>query len=461
LTSGKAREVEFIQVDVSDAGAVKAAFSAPWPPPSSLLGDSSSATDIASFVPPITVFHIVANIRFYERHLCFLDRSAKVNVGGTKSVLDSAASAGVDVLIYTSSGSVGIRRSRAWLWPWETEPPHFVQALTDDDALSPKCHEEFFSNYAATKMQAEKLVRQADGTPSGKGVLKTGCIRPGNGVFGPGGDILCGAYLVRRTNPTWIANTMHPFVYVENCVGESSCYLDIRSLHARHDVALTEAHLLYEQRLVEVLNRDPNGNDNDHHLPDIGGDCFSISDPNPPHTYKDIYLTLETLTRGECTFPAFSPTLMLLLAHVLEFYYVAWHTLHTTLCVPHALLPPPLTGDIINLQTSLFALTSVHLICDDSRARLPPERGGLGYRGTWTTLQGLCKTVEEHRMAGGIGEERSAKCGGVSFQFFSNVSGLGGLVTRAKRAVADVGRMLSRPSIEVTSQTPDDISPNS
>jgi hypothetical protein len=138
---------------------------------------------------------------------------------------------------------------------------------------------------------------------------------------------------------------------------------------------------------------------------------------------------------------------MLILAHLLEFYCVAWHFLHTTLRVPHVLLPPPLTGDIVNLQTSLFALTSVHLICDDSRARLPPEHGGLGYKGAWTTLQGLCKTVEEHCKADGVGEERSAKCGGVTFRFFS-VSWLGGLVTRAKRAVMDVGGILSRPSIE-------------
>ncbi|KAG2368641.1 hypothetical protein BDR07DRAFT_1390458 [Suillus spraguei] len=71
---------------------------------------------------------------------------------------------------------------------------------------------------------------------------------------------------------------------------------------------------------------------------------------------------------------------------------------------------------IVNLQPSLFALASVHLIFDDSRARLPPEKGGLGYHGPFTTLQGVCRTVEEHLKVGGIREEKS-HAGDVSLGF--------------------------------------------
>lgn len=68
--------------------------------------------------------------------------------------------------------------------------------INDDDALLPKRHEDFFSNYAVTKREAERRVRAADKSTSGKTVLRTGCIRPGNGVYGPGGDMLCGASLI-------------------------------------------------------------------------------------------------------------------------------------------------------------------------------------------------------------------------------------------------------------------------
>jgi hypothetical protein len=73
-------------------------------------------------------------------------------------------------------------------------------------------------------------------------------------------------------------------------------------------------------------------------------------------------------------------------------------------------------GDLINLQPSLFSLTMVHLIWDDSRARRAPENGGLGYEPQWTTVNALCKLVEEHVKAGGRSESRSMS-GGVSLGF--------------------------------------------
>ena len=53
------------------------------------------------------------------------------------------------------------------------------------------------------------------------------------------------------------------------------------------------------------------------------------------------------------------------------------------------------------LQPSLWSLTQVHLVFDDSRARAPPEKGGLGYNGRVTTMEGVCKTVSEHKRSGG------------------------------------------------------------
>jgi hypothetical protein len=45
---------------------------------------------------------------------------------------------------------------------------------------------------------------------------------------------------------------------------------------------------------------------------------------------------------------------------------------------------------------------------------LPPEKGGLGYEGAWTTLEALHKTVDEHKNTSSRSEGRS-KVAGVSF----------------------------------------------
>ena len=412
--TGSAKDVQFLKVDISDARAVDAAFMASWP---------STSFEPGNAEPEITVFHTAANIRFYERHPALLPRSAKVNVDGTQNIISAALSVGATILVQTSSGSVAVHSNRFWLWPWEKRPKYFVQVLNDDDALIPKRHEDFFSNYAATKHVGEGLVRKANGTPSAKGILKTGCIRPGNGVFGPGkssftplklegaqrlmpgGDMLCGAYLVRKNNPSWIHNMIQNFVYVENC---------------------SIAHLCYEERLLELSNGGTN--------PDISGQAFTVSDPGAPQTYGDVYSVLETLD-GETTFPSLSPTTMLLIAQILELIYLGRYFLGSSssrfICTLSRIFPN-ITGDIVNLQPSLFNLTQLHLIFDDSRARLPPEKGGLGYRGPFTTLEGLCKTVEEHQKSGGKGEKRSMS-GGVSFGWGQ---------VRAERAVEKAGERL-------------------
>lgn len=153
LTTGKAADVDFRVVDISDAKAVEEAFSAPWP-----KDEVSSDIDC-------TVFHTAATIRFYERVKWLLSFSTRVNVDGTQNVINSARANGVDTLVYTSSGSICIRRSRFWLWPWEKEPPYFVQIIDDNDDIVPKRHEHFFSNYAYTKRLGEAIVRKADKTP--------------------------------------------------------------------------------------------------------------------------------------------------------------------------------------------------------------------------------------------------------------------------------------------------------
>lgn len=184
------------------------------------------------------------------------------------------------------------------------------------------------------------------------------------------------------------------FCYVENC-------------------AL--AHLLYEQRLLANSTAQPEAT-----LPDIGGQAFCIADPGPPATYGDVYSTLSTVEG--VTFPALSPTLMLLVATVVECYDITRQFLLRSSRVPTFL--PPLNALLVNLQPSLFSLVNVHLVFDDSRARLAPEKGGLGYRGGWTTQEGLCKLVDEHRKGLHLSQQR-AEFAGIGFGFRRKSSGLG------------------------------------
>lgn len=359
LTQGPAKHVEFMRTDVTDEESVIAGFTKPWPPTASRDSD-------------ITVFCTVANIRFYEKHPALVPRSAKVNVTGLENVIKGSLACGATILIATSSGSIGVRSTRFLLTPWESEPVFFTQVLRDGDKESTRPHRTFFSNYGYTKMIGEVRVLAADRS-SGVGgkTLRTGAIRPGNGVYGVGGDQIAEMYMkVPDTRITWIPNTVQHFIAVENC---------------------SLAHLCYEQRLVELERGGRN--------PDIGGRSFIVTDAGPPIAYGDCYKAIEVLT-GDVKFQVFSPSLMLLLAHIVQTYYLATYFLSQS---PNILLRaagaflPRLPSLVVSLQPSLWNLTSVHLIFDSSNARARPEAGGLGYQPLWNSLEGICQLVLDYQ----------------------------------------------------------------
>jgi len=161
------------------------------------------------------------------------------------------------------------------------------------------------------------------------------------------------------------------------------------------------AHLLYESRLVESLSAPITS-----HIHKLGGQAYTITDPNPI-SYGDLYLALNTLTNNKVQFPQLPAGLMLLVAILVETYY----TLQSR--IPRVL--PGITGDIVNLQPSLFDLASIHLKMDDSRARLSPDEGGIGYQAPWTTLQGVCQLVRDHLGGDAHAEEYQKTNGGIGF----------------------------------------------
>ncbi|KAJ5785568.1 3-beta hydroxysteroid dehydrogenase/isomerase family protein [Penicillium pulvis] len=335
--------VTHVKTNITDKLSVDTAFEQPWP------------NSVAGL--PLTVFHTAAIIRPQDRLEVFLPLCSNVNVEGTRNVVNAAKENGTSCFISTSSGSVGLHRPDFWIAPWEKLPKRVTQVWNDDAPL-PQRHDEFFGNYAVTKVEAERLVRSEDNLSSN---FRTGCIRPANGIYGIGSDVamtITGVYLRTGGSPTWLHPIIQSFVNAEN---------------------VSIAHLLYEQRLVEQSK--PGSQ-----LPNIGGQAFIVTDPNPAISFSDVYTLLVTLAKTPIAFPIVQPIYLFLLAYVIEAYsfvqfkYLSW-------------LLPKITGDLAQVQPSLFAISDTCVFADDSRAKKSPEEGGLGYNPPLTTLDGMCKEV--------------------------------------------------------------------
>ena len=441
LTTDRAKDVDWRLCDVSNADAVSAAFSDPWPSSTSPDVDGTHEGE-----DEITVFHTAACIRFYERTASLVPLSARINVLGTQNVLSAARSIGCSIFVSTSSGSVALRRSRFWLWPWEREPPHFIQFFGNTPAsqevraesnIIPKNHDEFFSNYAYTKKQGEILVLRANNTPLANGrTLRTGCLRPGNGIYGPGGDVLLGAALIRETSPTWIKHIVQNFVYVENA---------------------SYAHLCYERKLIDISKKEQEKDSGkEKELNDISGRAYYIADAGSPPTYGDVYHALSVLSDNRVTFPAFSPTLMLGLSHVVELIYLSRIALISgvvavsrrleslgEIFLPFSIqksfqaalshlpkLIPNIHLELLNLQPSLFPLVLVHLIFNNQFAS-----SDLDYNPPFTTIEGVCMLVDAFEKSGREVEARQRSGGGIGLGLGIGERlklGLGGLGLRRK-----------------------------
>lgn len=197
-------KVSFCQADIASAASTDAAFAAPWP-------------DDAIAALPLTVFHTAAVIIPSARSELVNGFCEAVNVQGTRNVLAAARRAGADVLVSTSSASIAIRPVQFWASPaawnkwWWTSPhaqfpPGFWQFLDESDFYRPlRPHDDFFGNYPASKAKAERIVCAAN-SPE----MRTGCIRPGNGVYGHPTDNLLGTPLSMQVYPTYVLHTGCP-----------------------------------------------------------------------------------------------------------------------------------------------------------------------------------------------------------------------------------------------------------
>lgn len=139
------------------------------------------------------------------------------------------------------------------------------------------------------------------------------------------------------------------------------------------------------------------------------GRPFTVTDPNPPITYGDLYAVLALLTVTPFRLIRLPPLPLLVLSYAIEAYvlFLVRYPMLTKIL-------PTISGDAKYLQPGLFSITT-HLIATNDAAGLSVDQGGLGYKGILTTLEGMCQEVVEWNLEHSeIDTQRSAYKSSVS-----------------------------------------------
>jgi len=151
------------------------------------------------------VYTTVALIRYFERLPWQYAASHAVNVVGTSMIIKACTECGVQLLIQTSSSNVCI-------------VPDSISMDMDEDSPYVTA-ENTLNHYCWTKVQAEKLIIDANGAPlANGGVLVTGVVRPCSAVFGPNDGFLAEKCLTDGIALHLTPASKVDYVYVENVV---------------------------------------------------------------------------------------------------------------------------------------------------------------------------------------------------------------------------------------------------
>ena len=343
MLEGPARDVDVIHTDIASPSSTEAAFAKPWPKSVAKL--------------PLTVFHTAALMVPSDRSQFVYDFLERVNVNGSKNVLNASRRAGADVLVATASASISLRYVRFLSSPWRLLrgwPKGAVQLLDDSDFFRPlRSLDGFYSAYAASKATAERIICGANSE-----TLRTGTVRPANGIYGHPTDNTLGNPINKGGLPTWCYKSLVAVVHGMNCA---------------------VAHLDFEAVLA---------NPRSSTAPQAGRP-FTVTDPNPPVLFGDIYRAVEWLSVTPFHPPEVVGVLMLLVAYIIE----AYMKLPRRFPALKNILPP-LTGDVKHLQPGLFTVVT-HVYATNDPVSKPVKEGGLGYRGLLTTTEGVAQQVLE------------------------------------------------------------------
>jgi hypothetical protein len=119
------------------------------------------------------------------------------------------------------------------------------------------------------------------------------------------------------------------------------------------------------------------------------GRPFVVTDPNAPIAYRDLYFLVQTLAVTPFRTLHIPPIVMVLLSYPIEWYSI--------LRAKYPFLQmwlPELTGEVKHLKPGIFSICT-HLVASNTTASQPVSRGGLGYSGVLTTLEGMTQEVLE------------------------------------------------------------------
>lgn len=153
--------VTFVKTDITSRASVEAGLLTPFP---------------ATGSPPSVTYHCAATIRFWERASYTYHESYRINVEGTRNVVEVAKTLPHKdtILIYTCSSDVVLPRPRFMrLGEDYTHWPYNTVVISDADPPKSDSHRSI-SCYARSKTEGEKLVLKANTEG-----LRTGSLRPG------------------------------------------------------------------------------------------------------------------------------------------------------------------------------------------------------------------------------------------------------------------------------------------
>ncbi|AQL06019.1 3beta-hydroxysteroid-dehydrogenase/decarboxylase isoform 2 [Zea mays] len=217
----------------------------------------------------------------------------KVNVEGTKNVVDACMICKVKRLIHTSSIAVVFDG---------------VNGLLDANESLPY-PDKFPDAYGQTKAEAEKIVMKANGISG----LLTCCIRPGS-IFGPGDIVIlptldqCGKTHVRKSICHFVfgdGKNCDDFVYVENVV---------------------HGHICAEKTLSTMEGAKTSG-----------GKAYFITNTEPMNMWDFLYLLQEELGYKRL-FKIRIPLIVIqAVSYLVEWGYKVLH--HYGMCQPQVLTP--------------------------------------------------------------------------------------------------------------------------
>lgn len=214
---------------------------------------------------------------------------------GTKNGLVAARRTGVDIFSSTSPGSISIRPVETFVLPWASSPRKFWHILDVGDFNAPlRGREGYFANYPASKAVSEKVV-----CGSNNENLRTGCVRPANGVYGHPTDNTVGDPLGRTVLPRWVL--CHPVYYAYTNMNNDNWVSHIVQSFV-HGANVPITHLQHEAALarpwIESFRQ--------------AGRPFVVTDPNPL-MYSDLYNAIEILSVHPFRIIEVPPVVMLLL----------------------------------------------------------------------------------------------------------------------------------------------------